>query len=239
MDNPRLREFFQKCLCQKPHHVVAFNHAAICVKHKAAVKIPIPGNSRICLVCHYRLCRSGTIFHQQGIWHPVRKIAVRSVIYLDKFKRQPACQGINYRPRRTVASIDHDAQPPAAFLCPAAHTIHIHITQQMFNIILQNISLLHHACILSNQVFLLVLLRLRPAETLQLLQSAVLGNRPCPAAYQLKAIVGFGIVAGRHHDAAIQLPMGGGKINHLRAALTDIHHITACFRQPPDQCFLQ
>ena len=107
----------------------------------------------------------------------------------------------------------------------------------MLNIFRQDIIHIHAASFTSH--LLLQNSRHPAAHFFQLPQAAVLRHRPGTASYQLKAVIGLGIVACCNHDAAVQLKMSSSKINHLRAALTNIHHITACLCQSPYEGFFQ
>ena len=157
-------------------------------------------------------------------------------MHLDKLKRQLLRQHIQHRPGRTITCVDHHPEPAPLLLRQSPHGIHINIPQQMLNIFRQDIINTHTASFTSH--LLLQHGRLPAAQFFQLPQSAVLRHRPGTTSDQLKAVIGLGIVAGRNHDAPIQLQMSSSKINHLRAALADIHHITARFRQPFNKGFL-
>ena len=72
-------------------------------------------------------------------------------------------------------------------------------------------------------------------KILDILESRVAGNRDRLFADQLHAVIVFRIMAGRDHDAAVQSQMERGEINHLGAALPDVHHVTARLRQAARQ----
>ena len=67
------------------------------------------------------------------------------------------------------------------------------------------------------------------------LQAGIHPYRPGVPAHQLQAVILHRIMAGRDHDAAVRIEVCGGKINHFRAALTDIDHIGAAILQPVTQ----
>ncbi len=67
------------------------------------------------------------------------------------------------------------------------------------------------------------------AARLDVQQSGVGADRAGALAHELHAVVVRRIVARGDHDAAVELPLGGGEVTALSAAQADVQHIDAGF----------
>ena len=228
VDNPRPPVLGEECLRQEPYHVVPLYHHAFLIKDKATVKVTVPGNPHISMVLPNRLGHQLPIFVKHRIWHTARKPAVRLTAQANKLKRQPPFQHIKNCTCHAIESMNHYPHRP--------HFASIHIAKDMLRILRQDVAGMYIAtsCICAVRFS-----QRCSAQPLQLFQPGVTGNRHCSLPYHLEAVVLTGIVAGSHHNAAVQLQMCHGKVHHLRTAPAYIHHITAHLRKSADKCLFQ
>ena len=223
----RARILLEERLRQKAHHIIALNEACLLIEQEAAVKIAIPGHAEIRMALAHRLGRSLAVLLQDWVRHPVRELPVRLIVYLDQFARQILLQRVHDWPRRAVARIGHHRE--------RLQGLHIDIGQKVLHIRIRDVHMLHAA----RHDIPERLERLRQHRLLELLEPRVAADWPRAGTHELHAVVLLWIVARRDHDAAIQLQMRRREIDHLRAALPDVHDIAARLREPAHQSLLQ
>ena len=74
--------------------------------------------------------------------------------------------------------------------------------------------------------------RLADRHRRNVLQPRIARDRTRLLTHELHAVVLLRVVARRNHDTAAELQMRRRKVDHLRAALPDVHNVAARLREP-------
>ena len=126
---------------------------------------------------------------------------------------------VDDRPCRTVARIDDDLE--------RLQRLDVDVCQDVLDVLVEHIDFFN--------------LPLRAIERLEValhhgllnvLEPRIARNRARFLAHELHAVVLLRIVTRRDHDAAVQPIVRRREIDHLRAALPDVHDVGARLRQP-------
>ena len=78
----------QEGLGQQPDNIVPIDESASLVKEKATIEVTVPSNSNIGFIFDNGFNSRLAIFFEQWIWNPMRKVAVRLVMYFKKIEWQ-------------------------------------------------------------------------------------------------------------------------------------------------------
>jgi hypothetical protein len=206
---------------QQPDDVVALDEAAGLVEEEAAVEVAVPGEAEVGAVPAHRLGGGGAVLRQQRIGDAVGKAAVGLMVDLDELAGEMRLQGVDDRAGAAVAGIDHHLQ---GFQGGA-----VDVAEQVRDVVAAGVEGGDNAGAGRSR---------EHAAGRQIpdgLQTAVAADRLRSLPHQLHAVVIHGIMAGRHHDAAVH-PLGkGGEIDLLRPAQADIEHVGAALGQPSRQ----
>ena len=139
------------------------------------------------------------------------------MVQLDELERQQRFQCVDHFTGATVAGVDHQLQ---RLECAG-----IDVAEQVGDV----------TCAVLQRVVAALNLGIDKLATLgqpfDLEQAGVAADWPGVVAHQLHAVVILGIVAGRDHDAAIELVVEGGKVDLLGAALADVIDIDPALAQ--------
>ncbi len=221
VDDFRARPPRQQSFRQQADQVIAFDKAAAGVEEETAVEIAVPGQSQIRAVLADRARRGVAAFRQQGVGNAVRKSPVGLMVDLDEAERQARFQRIDNGAGPAVAGVDHDGQ--------GLEDGRIDIRQQVRDIV-GVIRPADQSAAPFRGRKLLARRQIANGE-----QAAVAADRLGLFAHQLHAVVIHRVVAGGHHDSAVELVIERGEVNLLGAAQADIHHARAAVHQPLGQ----
>ncbi len=165
------------------------------------------------------LDRDRPVLLDHRVRYAVRKAAVRLVKNLDELERQMRLEEVDDRAGAAVAGIDDDLE--------RCERVEVDVRQQMLDVGGLDVDLPHLAARGDGRPELVTF-----REAADVLQAGVGADRPRPLADEFHAVVVRRIVAGRDHDAAVELHAERREIGELRAADADVEHVDAGVRQP-------
>src|SRR6202163_1792529 len=103
MHDARPGLLLEKGLRQEPDQVVPLDELSALIEEKAAVVVPIPGETQVRAGATYYIGGGGAVFLQHRVRDAVRKGAVGFVVHLDELERQVRFERIDNEPRPAVA----------------------------------------------------------------------------------------------------------------------------------------
>ena len=203
---------------EEAYHIITLDEAALFVKEEAAVEVAIPCHADICMLLAHDFRRRLAVLLQDRVRHAVREVAVRLVVDLDEVERELLLERVDDRAGRAVAD---DLE--------RLELRDVDIGEDVVDVLARDVFRLD---------FARRGLRLERAfhdGFLDVLEARVARNRARLLADELHAVVLFRVVAGRDHDAAVEAEMRRREVDHLRAALADVHDVAAGFREALDE----
>ena len=221
IDDLRARVLGEERFGEEAHHIIAFDEAALFVKEEAAVEVAVPCHADVCMLLAHDFRRRLAVLLQDRVRHAVREVAVRLVVDLDEVERELLLERVDDRAGRAVARVRDDLE--------RLELRDIDIGEDVVDVLFEDVLRLDLAR---------GGLRLERAfhdGLLDVLEARVARNRARLLADELHAVVLFRVVAGRDHDAAVEAEMRRREVDHLRAALADVHDVAAGFREALDE----
>ena len=179
---------------------------------EAALFVKEEAAVEVAIPCHADICM--LLAH-------VREVAVRLVVDLDEVERELLLERVDDRAGRAVACVRDDLE--------RLELRDVDIGEDVVDVLARDVFRLD---------FARRGLRLERAfhdGFLDVLEARVARNRARLLADELHAVVLFRVVAGRDHDAAVEAEMRRREVDHLRAALADVHDVAAGFREALDE----
>ena len=222
VDDARAGLFGEERLGQQADDVVALDERALRVVEEAAVVVAVPGDADIGAGFAQRLERGPAVFFEHGVGHALREVAVRLVPHLDELERQMRLEFVHGEPGAAIARVHHHLE--------LAQRLEVHVTQQVLDVLVRGVELSHLA--LHGRRRRQFAARDHRGDVLE---AGVRADGLALLAHQLEAVVVGRIVAGGHHDAAVQLPGEGGEVHAFGAAQADVEHVDAGIGEAADE----
>ena len=214
VDDARAFVLLEEGFGKEADHVVALDEAALLVEEEAAVEVAVPRHAKVRARFAHDLRRRLAVLLQDGVRHAVREVAVRLVEYLYQLEWEQFLHRVDDGPRRAVACVDDD------FI--RLQLAHVDIGNDVLDVFVKNVYLLdftRRGCRCG--------IGLADRHRRNVLQPRIARYGTGLRAHELHAVILLRVVARRDHDAAAEPEVRRCEVDHLRAALSEIHDVAA------------